>query len=99
MATKISLWDSHILKSAIRDSFLKLSLKQQIRNPVMFPVYIGSILTTGIFLASLFVASDAPIIFILSITLWLWFTLLFANFCGSYGRRSWKSTRIGIPCC
>ena len=80
MATKISLWDFHILKSAIRDSFLKLSIKQQIRNPVMFPVYIGSLLTTGIFLESLFGQGEAPTIFILSITLWLWFTLLFANF-------------------
>lgn len=80
MATKISIWDVHILKSAIRDSFFKLSFKQQIRNPVMFPVYIGSILTTGIFLASLFGSNESPTIFILEVTLWLWFTLLFANF-------------------
>ena len=46
MATKISLWDINIIKIAIRDAFLKLSPRNQIRNPVMFTVYIGSLLTT-----------------------------------------------------
>ena len=80
MATKISLLDVGILKSAIRDSFIKLRPRHQIRNPVMFTVYIGSILTTVLFLQALFAKGEAPAIFILAISLWLWFTLLFANF-------------------
>lgn len=79
MATKISFWDAGILKSAIRDSFIKLSPRHQIRNPVMFTVYIGSLLTTGLFIQALFGEGEASPIFILSITLWLWFTILCAN--------------------
>jgi high-affinity K+ transport system ATPase subunit B len=50
MATKISIWDWGIIKFAMRDAILKLSPRHQIRNPVMFTVYIGSLLTTGLFL-------------------------------------------------
>lgn len=80
MATKHSLWDTNILKIAIRNAFLKLVPQHQIRNPVMFTVYIGSILTTTLFFQSLFGRGEAPAAFILEIALWLWFTLLFANF-------------------
>ena len=71
---------TNIIVAAIRDSFTKLSPRQQIRNPVMFTVYIGSILTSGLFIQSLFGNGEAPPLFILAITLWLWFTVLFANF-------------------
>lgn len=80
MAAKISLWDIAILKTAVRDAFLKLSLKHQFRNPVIFTVYIGSMLTTGLFIHSLMTPSTVSPLFILIITLWLWFTVLFANF-------------------
>jgi potassium-transporting ATPase ATP-binding subunit len=80
MATKISLWDANIIKYAIRDSFLKLVPTHQIRNPVMFTVYIASLLTSGLYLQALMTKGEAPAEFILAITLWLWFTLLFANF-------------------
>ncbi|CEG58127.1 potassium-transporting ATPase subunit KdpB [Legionella fallonii] len=80
MATKLSLWDFNIIRSAIGDSFVKLTPRHQIKNPVMFTVYIGSILTTILFIQSLISQGEAPPVFILSITLWLWFTLLFANF-------------------
>ena len=80
MAAKISFWDGEIIKSAIRESFLKLEPRNQIRNPVMFTVYVGSILTTVLFIQACFFPGDAPARFILEITLWLWFTLLFANF-------------------
>ena len=80
MATKLSLWDFGIIKSAIIDSFLKLSPRHQVKNPVMFTVYIGSILTTVLFIQALMGNGEAPAPFILAITLWLWFTLLFANF-------------------
>jgi K+-transporting ATPase ATPase B chain len=80
MATKISLWDVGIIKSAIYAAFLKLNPKHQLSNPVMFTVYVSSILTTCLFIHALWWIGDAPTSFILMITLWLWFTLLFANF-------------------
>jgi K+-transporting ATPase ATPase B chain len=83
MSAKIQtrpLWDFQIIKVAIRDSFIKLNPRDQIRNPVMFTVYIASILTTGLYTQALLGNGEAPANFILSITLWLWFTLLFANF-------------------
>lgn len=75
-----SLWDIKILTVALRESFIKLTPRQQIRNPVMFCVYIGSILTTIFFIQAVFEQTTATAIFILAITVWLWFTLLFANF-------------------
>lgn len=78
-----SLWDFLIIKVAIRASFVKLVPQQQIRNPVMFSVYIGSILTTVLFIHALFVPGTESMVFVLAITLCLWFTLLFANFAES----------------
>ena len=54
--------------------------RYQWRNPVMFVVYVGSILTTILWLQALFGTGEAPAGFILAVTLWLWATLLFANF-------------------
>src|ERR1700709_1351601 len=65
---------------AIADSFRKLSPKVQIRNPVMFVVYVGSILTTLLFFQALRGQGEAPTGFIFAIAAWLWFTVLFANF-------------------
>ena len=75
-----SLFDRAIVSRAIADSFLKLDPRRQIRNPVMFTVYIGSILTTGLFALALRFGSEEPAWFILAISAWLWFTVLFANF-------------------
>ena len=52
----------------------------QWRNPVMFVVYVGSILTTVLWVQALKGQGEAPAGFIFAITLWLWFTVLFANF-------------------
>jgi K+-transporting ATPase ATPase B chain len=65
---------------AIAESFVKLNPAHQIRNPVMFTVYIGSILTTILFFHSLFIHNDTSSHFIFAITICLWLTLLFANF-------------------
>jgi len=75
-----SLWDGKIFKSACVGTFIKLSPKHQIRNPIMFTVYIASLLTSYLFIRAIFGVAEAPAGFILAITLWLWFTLLFANF-------------------
>ena len=71
-----NLFDKKMLIPALIDSFLKLNPKSQAKNPVMFVVYIGSILTTFLVIYSL-CGYDAggTTGFILSITLWLWFTL------------------------
>src|SRR5580698_3361892 len=65
---------------AIAESFRKLSPRVQLRNPVMFVVYVGALLTSVLFLQALRGHGEAPSAFILSIALWLWFTVLFANF-------------------
>ncbi|MBB3193330.1 potassium-transporting ATPase subunit KdpB [Roseateles terrae] len=78
-----SLWDPALMKPALRQSFAKLAPAVQLRNPVMFVVYAGSILTTGLWLASFaqpaLAGAEGPG-FMLGIALWLWFTVLFANF-------------------
>lgn len=74
------LLDPALLKPAIAASFTKLSPRVQWRNPVMFVVYIGSILTTLLGLQALQGQGEAPAGFILAVAVWLWFTVLFANF-------------------
>ena len=69
-----------IFRQALFDTFSKLLPQAQWRNPVMFVVYIGSILTTFLFFQALHGNGEAPPGFILAIALWLWFTMLFANF-------------------
>ena len=74
------LFDPPIVRRALIDSFKKLDPRHQIKNPVMFVVEVGSLLTTALFSQALFGQSEAPAGFILVISLWLWFTVLFANF-------------------
>ena len=69
-----------MVKSAVRDSFIKLNPKTQAKNPVMFLVYISAFLTTALWLVSLFGIKDAPSGYTLAIAVILWFTVLFANF-------------------
>jgi K+-transporting ATPase ATPase B chain len=74
-----SLLDRQIMVPALIESITKLDPRWQARNPVMFVVEVGSVITTIIFIASLLRgASDS--LFVGQITLWLWFTLIFANF-------------------
>ena len=75
-----SIFDSKIIKRAIVDALYKLDPRIQIRNPVMFVVLIGSVLTTILFIQALLGQGEAPAGFILAVSLWLWFTVLFANF-------------------
>ena len=75
-----SLFDRDILGVALVDSFRKLTPQQQWKNPVMFVVYIGSLLTTLLWVLALDGEGEEPANFILAITLWLWGTVLFANF-------------------
>ena len=75
-----TLFDPDLVKPAIVESFKKLTPNVQWRNPVMFVVYVGSILTTLLWIEALQGQGEAPAGFILSVALWLWFTVLFANF-------------------
>ncbi|KVZ94951.1 potassium-transporting ATPase subunit KdpB [Burkholderia ubonensis] len=75
-----SMFDPALVRPAIVDAFKKLTPRTQFRNPVMFCVYVGSILTTILWIAALQGQAEAPAGFILAIALWLWFTVLFANF-------------------
>ncbi len=74
------LSDKKMVKRAIKDSFVKLNPKIQKENPVMFIVYVASIITTILYFVALFGIKDNSPGFILGITVLLWFTVLFANF-------------------
>jgi K+-transporting ATPase ATPase B chain len=75
-----ALFDPALLRPAVADAFKKLDPRVQWRNPVMFVVYVGSLLTTALWIEALRGQSEAPARFTLAIALWLWFTVLFANF-------------------
>ncbi|MDD5686483.1 MAG: potassium-transporting ATPase subunit KdpB [Elusimicrobia bacterium] len=75
-----SLFEPSIVGPAIINSFKKLDPRHQIKNPVMFVVLVVSILITGLWIQAVLGKGEAPSNFILAITLWLWVTLLFANF-------------------
>src|SRR5512146_1291672 len=77
---KLSMFDRSLIGPAIVDSLRKLDPRVQWRNPVMFVVYVGSILTTALWFQALAGQGAAPPWFILSVAIWLWFTVLFANF-------------------
>ena len=79
-STKRPLFDRAILWQATLDSFGKLTPQRQVRNPVMFVVYVGSILTTLLWFQALAGQGEAPAGFIFAVSIWLWFTVLFANF-------------------
>ena len=78
--SKSTFADRAMLGRAVQDSFLKLAPKTQAQNPVMLLVYLSAILTTVLWVASLFGIMDAPSGYTLSIAVILWFTCLFANF-------------------
>ncbi len=75
-----SLFDLPIVLQAVVDAFRKLTPRREVRNPVMFVVYVGSILTTLLWLQAVVGRGEAPAWFIFWVSVWLWFTVLFANF-------------------
>ena len=79
-AKKRALFDSSIVKKAIVESFVKLHPKTVAKNPVMFVVEVGSVLTTLLIFRDLFTGETGNLSFSIQVTLWLWFTVLFANF-------------------
>jgi K+-transporting ATPase ATPase B chain len=73
------LFDPPIVRRAVTDSFVKLNPRTMMKNPVMFVVEVGAVITTILAVRD-FAAGDAVAGFTFQITLWLWFTVLFANF-------------------
>ncbi|MFQ7574277.1 MAG: potassium-transporting ATPase subunit KdpB [Lachnospira sp.] len=78
--TKSAFADKKMIGRAIKDSFIKLNPKTQVQNPVMLLVYISAILTTALWILSLFGIKDASSGFTFAIAVILWFTCIFANF-------------------
>ena len=102
-AKSFSLADPRIIRTAFVDAFRKLNPLHLIKNPVMFVVEVGCILTTLLYFQALTGRGEEPVSFIMAISLWLWFTLLFANFAeamaegrGKAQARSLKSTRRDV---
>src|SRR5258708_17721376 len=88
----ISIWDPKIIRAAIPESFKKLDPRVQVRNPVMFVVEVGSVITTIEFVRLLFTQPTATFsrttltyetLFVLAVAIWLWFTVVFAHFAGA----------------
>ena len=77
---KNSIADKKMIMRALKDSCVKLAPAIQIKNPVMFLVYVSAILTSILFVASLFGIKDASSGYTFGIAIILWFTVLFANF-------------------
>src|SRR5438270_485763 len=75
-----SLWDSGLAATAWKDAIKKLHPALMVKNPVMFVVLIGSVLTSIAFLSDVVSANFGEALFSGQISLWLWFTVLFANF-------------------
>ncbi|MGC1547361.1 MAG: potassium-transporting ATPase subunit KdpB [Rhodanobacter sp.] len=76
----VSGFSRELVLKAVADSFRKLSPRLQFRNPVMFVVFVCSVLTTLLWVQAMAGHGEAPTSFIFWVSLWLWFTLLFANF-------------------
>src|SRR5580700_115579 len=77
---QLSLFDRKLIGPALLHSLKKLDPRTQWRNPVMFVVYIGMIVTAILYVQALAGEGEAPAGFILAIAIWLLFTVLFANF-------------------
>ncbi|HQX54945.1 MAG TPA: potassium-transporting ATPase subunit KdpB [Pyrinomonadaceae bacterium] len=80
MKNAISIWDKKIIKQALSGSVRKLDPRKMLKNPVMFVVEVGASFLTVRLIVSIIVGANAGHLFEIQITLWLWFTVLFANF-------------------
>src|SRR6185436_4085008 len=74
------VFSRELVLQAIRNSFPKLDPRLQLKNPVMFIVELGSVITTAIFFKNLAQGNDSQLWFVGTIAIWLWLTVLFANF-------------------
>jgi potassium-transporting ATPase ATP-binding subunit len=79
-AQRRPLFDPKIVRRAVKDSFIKLNPRHIAGNPVMFVVEVGSLLTTLLIVRDIVSGNTGNLLFTVQITLWLWFTVVFANF-------------------
>ena len=79
-ARKLNMFESTLVVPAIADAFRKLDPRVQLRSPVMFVVFVSSIITSALAVQAYLGQGEAPFGFILATAIWLWFTVLFANF-------------------
>ena len=93
--TSYVLLDPALIKAALVQSFLKLKPAIQWRNPVMFVVYVGSIMTTLLGLVALF-GKTGEAAFTLTVSMWLWFTVLFANFAEAFAEGRSKAQAASL---
>jgi K+-transporting ATPase ATPase B chain len=96
MNARSMTFDKAAIRAAMIDSVIKLGPVNQLRNPVMFVVYLGAIFTTALWFQALGGHCEASQAFILNITLWLWFTLLFANFAESLAESRSKAQAASL---
>ena len=101
-----SIWTWRLIRPALAMSLRKLDPRWMIKSPVMFVVEIGSVITTFIALRQLLLGPRDQFGFVVQITLWLWFTVLFANFAealaearGKAQAASMRATRRETPAC
>src|SRR6185312_17084362 len=78
--TSAGIFSRELAAAAVRDSFPKLDPRTQLKNPVMFIVELGSVITTAIFVLDLVRGQTGQLWFVGVIAVWLWLTVLFANF-------------------
>lgn len=78
-ASNTLLTQDSVIK-ALKDSLMRLTLRYQARNPVMCVVFVGAIFTSFLFFYHFYMPAEEPAWFIAAISLWLWITVLFANF-------------------
>lgn len=95
---KIKTLSAPILRRAVLDAFIKLSPAAQWRNPVMFVVWVGAVFTTLLWIHAAFFGGTGkePPLFILAVTLWLWFTVVFANFAESVAEGRGKAQAAAL---
>ncbi len=91
-----SMFDRRIVGPALFDSFRKLSPLHQARNPVMFVVWVGAVFTSGLFIAGISGHAEAQPLFILAVAIWLWLTVLFANFAEAMAEGSGKARAASL---
>ncbi|WP_297387461.1 potassium-transporting ATPase subunit KdpB [Acidiferrobacter sp.] len=94
-AARTFAWD-RLAREALTDSFRKLDLRHQLRNPVMFVVYVGSWLVLALFVRDLIIHKPALTTFTGVVDAWLWLTLLFANFSESLAEGQGKAQAASL---
>jgi K+-transporting ATPase ATPase B chain len=87
----VSIWNRALIRRAALDAFPKLDPRVMVKNPVMFVVEVGSVITTLVLLQGLLGLIAVNLGFVFQVTLWLWFTVLFANFAEAFAEARGKA--------